>query len=71
LAFAVLKKGGNAVDSAIASALCIGVIDSFATGIGGYVSEQLELEIKECWTARLTIQLQRWFYANPLTQWYI
>ncbi|CAM0141350.1 hypothetical protein VKS41_003946 [Umbelopsis sp. WA50703] len=31
----VLKKGGNAVDSAIASALCIGVIDSFATGIGG------------------------------------
>lgn len=28
----VLKKGGNAVDSAIASALCIGVINSFATG---------------------------------------
>ncbi|GAB5586436.1 hypothetical protein Unana1_01336 [Umbelopsis nana] len=31
----ILKKGGNAVDSAISSALCIGVIDSFATGIGG------------------------------------
>lgn len=31
----VLKKGGNAVDSAVASALCIGVIDSFATGLGG------------------------------------
>ncbi|CAO0798915.1 unnamed protein product [Mucor circinelloides] len=31
----VLKKGGNAVDAAIASTLCIGVIDSFATGIGG------------------------------------
>ncbi|KAL0097349.1 gamma-glutamyltransferase [Phycomyces blakesleeanus] len=31
----VLKDGGNAVDSSIASALCIGVIDSFATGIGG------------------------------------
>lgn len=28
----VLKKGGNAVDAAIASTLCIGVIDSFATG---------------------------------------
>lgn len=28
----VLKKGGSAVDSAIASALCIGVVNSFATG---------------------------------------
>ncbi|KAL9543337.1 hypothetical protein MBANPS3_008159 [Mucor bainieri] len=33
--YAVLKDGGTAVDSAIASALCIGVINSFATGIGG------------------------------------
>lgn len=31
----ILKKGGNAVDAAIASTLCIGVIHSFATGIGG------------------------------------
>lgn len=30
--FLVLKKGGSAVDSAIASALCIGVVNSFATG---------------------------------------
>lgn len=28
----VLKQGGNAVDSAIASALCIGVISNHATG---------------------------------------
>ncbi|KAI7891678.1 gamma-glutamyltransferase [Mucor mucedo] len=28
----VLKEGGNAVDAAIASGLCIGVINSFATG---------------------------------------
>lgn len=28
----VLKDGGNAVDAAIASGLCIGVINSFATG---------------------------------------
>lgn len=31
--FVVLKDGGTAVDSAIASALCIGVINSFATGM--------------------------------------
>ncbi|KAL7312586.1 hypothetical protein PS15m_008339 [Mucor circinelloides] len=28
-----LKDGGTAVDAAIASALCIGVINSFATGM--------------------------------------
>ncbi|KAG0199328.1 hypothetical protein BGX28_007379 [Mortierella sp. GBA30] len=31
----VLKEGGNAVDAAIASCLCIGTINSFAAGIGG------------------------------------
>ncbi|KAI9264485.1 gamma-glutamyltransferase [Sporodiniella umbellata] len=34
----ILKKGGNAVDSAIASALCIGVVNSFATvSYGGFM----------------------------------
>ncbi|KAG1350332.1 hypothetical protein G6F62_003306 [Rhizopus arrhizus] len=31
----ILKEGGNSVDAAIASALCIGVMNNFATGIGG------------------------------------
>eukprot|EP00249_Psilotum_nudum_P008283 c21165_g1_i2 orf=285-1919(+) len=32
---ATLRNGGNAVDSAVASVLCLGVINSMASGIGG------------------------------------
>ncbi|CAZ79443.1 unnamed protein product [Tuber melanosporum] len=31
----LLKKGGNAIDAAIGTAACIGVVNSFASGIGG------------------------------------
>ena len=31
----VLLNGGNAIDATIASLLCVGIIDSFSSGIGG------------------------------------
>ena len=31
----VLKRGGNAVDAAVASGLCIGTLNSFSSGLGG------------------------------------
>ncbi|KAH8828459.1 gamma-glutamyltranspeptidase [Flagelloscypha sp. PMI_526] len=31
----IMRKGGNAVDSAIAATFCIGVVNSFSSGIGG------------------------------------
>lgn len=32
----ILKKGGSSVDSSIATALCIGTINFYSSGIGGY-----------------------------------
>ena len=33
----IMGRGGNAVDSAIATTFCIGVVNCFSSGIGGYV----------------------------------
>lgn len=34
----MLKKNGNAVDAAVASTLCMGVVNPHITGLGGYVN---------------------------------
>lgn len=31
----ILKRGGNAMDAAVASAICVGIINSFSSGLGG------------------------------------
>lgn len=31
----ILKKGGNAMDAAIASTICVGIVNSFSSGLGG------------------------------------
>jgi gamma-glutamyltranspeptidase len=32
----MMEMGGNAVDATIAGLLCVGVVNNFAAGIGGY-----------------------------------
>ncbi|KAM0688253.1 hypothetical protein COBT_000491 [Conglomerata obtusa] len=45
----ILKHGGNALDAAIASCICVGIVNSFSSGIGGggFLLIKTEIDGKE------------------------
>jgi len=43
----ILQEGGNAVDAAIASGICIGSVNMFSAGIGGYTRHTIVILIQE------------------------
>lgn len=36
----ILKKGGNAIDATVTSTICIGTVNCFSSGIGGYTKNE-------------------------------
>jgi gamma-glutamyltranspeptidase / glutathione hydrolase / leukotriene-C4 hydrolase len=46
----ILKEGGSAVDAAISSTLCIGVVNMFSSGIGGGGFMIVKLPGEQAWT---------------------
>ncbi len=66
----ILKKGGNAVDAAVTTALCLGVMRPYASGIGGggfimiHMSQTNQTEFIDCRETAPAASTYDMFYDN-------
>jgi len=43
---AVLQEGGGAVDAAVATALCLGILHPYSSGVGGRALQSFPFQLK-------------------------